>query len=120
MSHAAFFTSALGRRLPKCFYIAERRRKYSNVRNMFLHKWTVQLSRPGQIVQRAFDSEEEVVAYVRRMEREPRNGVRAAISVIDPEGKEKLVAPVEAVDTRQPSPIRSKPWKGLPAASASS
>jgi hypothetical protein len=63
---------------------------------MFLNKWTVQLSCPGQIVQKAFDSEEELVAFVRRMERESKDGVPPTISVIDPDGKEKLVARAQA------------------------
>jgi hypothetical protein len=58
---------------------------------MFLNKWTVQLSRPGEIVEKAFDSEEELVAFVRRIEHESTDGARPAISVIDPEGKEKLL-----------------------------
>lgn len=63
---------------------------------MFLNKWTVQLNCPGQILEKAFDSEEELVTFVRRMERESGNGVRPTFSVIDPEGKEKFVAPVPA------------------------
>ena len=63
---------------------------------MFLNKWTVQLSCPGEIVEQAFDSEEELVAFVRRMERESTDGVPPTISVIDPDGKQKLIAPAEA------------------------
>jgi hypothetical protein len=63
---------------------------------MFLNKWTVQLSCPGQMVEEAFDSEEELVAFVRRMERESNDGVPPTISVIDPDGKEKLVARAQA------------------------
>jgi hypothetical protein len=63
---------------------------------MFLNKWTVQLSCPGQIVEKAFDSEEELVAFVHRMERESKDGVPPRISVIDPDGKEKLVARPQA------------------------
>jgi hypothetical protein len=63
---------------------------------MFLNKWTVQLSCPGEIVEQAFDSEEEVAAFVRRMERESKDGMPPTISVMDPNGKEKSVAPAEA------------------------
>lgn len=56
---------------------------------MFLNKWTVQLSSPGQIVEESFDSEKELVAFVNRMERESTDAGRPRITVIDPEGNEK-------------------------------
>ncbi len=65
---------------------------------MFLKKWTVQLSCPGQIIERAFDSEKEVAAFVREMERKSNDGVRPTFSVLDPEGKEKPLASVEDRD----------------------
>jgi hypothetical protein len=61
---------------------------------MFLNKWTVQLSCPGEVVEQAFDSEEELVAFVRRME--SKDGMPPSITVMDPDGKEKLVPRAEA------------------------
>jgi len=61
---------------------------------MFLNKWTVHLSCPGQIVEESFDSEKELVAFVNRMEREPSDAGRPRITVIDPEGNEKRLASV--------------------------
>jgi hypothetical protein len=63
---------------------------------MFLNKWTVQVSCPGEIVEQAFDSEDELVAFVRRMERESKDGMPPSITVMDPDGNEKLVARAEA------------------------
>ena len=63
---------------------------------MFLNKWTAQLSYPGQITEKSFDSEEELLAFVQRMESESKDDPRPTVSVIDPEGKEKSLAPVEA------------------------
>src|SRR5947208_16582682 len=82
MSYAAASLVWLKLPLPKSFYIAECRPQYSNQRNMFVNKWTVQLSGPGQIVEQAFDSKEELLAFVRRMERESSDGVRPTISEI--------------------------------------
>ena len=62
---------------------------------MFLHKWTVQLSSPGQIVEECFDSEEQLLAFVNRMEGESADAARPQITVIDPEGNEKLLTPVQ-------------------------
>jgi hypothetical protein len=63
---------------------------------MFLNKWTAQLSYPGQITEKSFDSEEELLAFVQRMESESKDDPRPTVNVIDPEGKEKSLAPVEA------------------------
>jgi len=50
----------------------------------------------GKPLEEAFDSEEELVAFVRRMERESNDGVSRTISVIDPDGKEKFLARAQA------------------------
>lgn len=62
---------------------------------MFLNKWTVQLSFPGQIVEEAFDSEEELMTFVQQMEHESTDGARPTITVIDPDGNQKLLVPAE-------------------------
>lgn len=59
----------------------------------------MQLSCPGQIVEESFDSEKELVAFVNRMERESSDAEKPRITVIDPEGNEKLLASV--VGTRE-------------------
>jgi hypothetical protein len=68
-----------------------RLRTLSRVKDMFLNKWTAQLNCPGQIVERAFDSQEEVLAFVRQAQTDPSDGTPARIIVIDPQGKQALV-----------------------------
>jgi hypothetical protein len=63
---------------------------------MFLNKWTAQLSFPGEITEESFDSEEELLGFVQRMESEWRGGLRPSIHVIDPAGSEKSLAAVGA------------------------
>ena len=63
---------------------------------MFLNKWTVQLDCPGQIVEKSFDSEEEILAFVRGMENDSADGVRPSVRVIDPGGNQKLITHLAA------------------------
>jgi hypothetical protein len=62
---------------------------------MFLNKWTVHLSSPGEIVEECFDSEEQLVEFVNRMEATSADTERPQITVIDPEGNEKLLTPAQ-------------------------
>jgi len=61
------------------------------VEDMFLNRWTAQLNCPGQIVERAFDSEEELLAFIRRTQNDSSGDARPRITVIDPKGKEQVV-----------------------------
>jgi hypothetical protein len=63
---------------------------------MFLNKWTAQLSFPGEITEESFDSEEELLGFVQRMESEWRGDVRPSVNVIDPAGNEKSLTAVGA------------------------
>ncbi len=67
---------------------------------MFLNKWTVQLSCPGQIVEQAFDSEEELLAFIRSSENGEGECAAPMITVIDPEGNEKSLAAIEVSGQR--------------------
>lgn len=60
---------------------------------MFVNKWTVQLSCPGELVEQGFDSEEEVLEFIRKTEDGATDGLPRTMKIIDPEGKEKVTAP---------------------------
>jgi hypothetical protein len=94
-SSSLVFSLVLPARLiTEIFLYSESGQYSSNLRSMFLNKWTVHLSCPGQIVEESFDSEKELVAFVNRMERESSDAERPRITVIDPEGNEKLLASI--------------------------
>ena len=54
---------------------------------MFLNKWTVEVNSPGEITQVGFDSPEEALSFVRRVQGE--QGA-SNVNVIDPSGRKLL------------------------------
>lgn len=64
---------------------------------MFVNKWTVQMNYPGQLEERAFDSQEELLAYVRDIQAKCVEGLFPVINVFDPHGEETSIALTEEV-----------------------
>jgi hypothetical protein len=64
---------------------------------MFVNKWTVQLNYPGELVEEGFDSQEELMAYVRQVEAKWAEDLHPVIKVLDPRGEETSITLTETV-----------------------
>ncbi|MFL6417107.1 MAG: hypothetical protein ACJ74Y_15700 [Bryobacteraceae bacterium] len=68
---------------------------------MLVNKWTVRISYPGQLVEKAFDSEADLLAYIDRLDSNSVTDAHPIATVIDPGGQESSISLVEvAVPSR--------------------
>jgi len=64
---------------------------------MFVNKWTVQLNYPGELVEKGFDSHEELLAYVQQLRTGIAEDLHPVLTVFDPNGEQTSIALTQAM-----------------------
>ena len=64
---------------------------------MFVNKWTVQLNCPGELVEKGFDSQQELMAYVQQLSAEWAEDLHPVVTVFDPNWEQTSIALTKSV-----------------------